>query len=181
MLTWVYTYELRSMWHGSYRVILGLGRAEHSTVHPEGAQRLSHLLCPSVPQTILIGSFPVKTIQFHTRGAFWMSRPTVHSDTLETVLEGSHTVTSLGCGQPRGCVFSVSSSVAPSPPAQPYPCRHPSVARHLRPLCSALASWFWRGTWGRIPGVWFPRRRPAGTWDFRGDGKLQALGSQPAR
>lgn len=138
MLRTVYKYELRSMWHGSYGVVLGLGPAEHSTVHPEGGWLLSHPQCPSVPQTVLIGSFLVKTIQFHARGTSGRSRLTVHSDTLvEVVLAASHPVTS-------------------SSPTPPHPCRQPRGAKHLTPLYSALASRFRKGTQGRIPGIWVP-------------------------
>ena len=31
-----------------------------------------------------------------------------------------------------------------------------------------MASWLWRKTQRRIPGVWFPRQHPAQTWDYKG-------------
>ena len=40
--------------------------------------------------------------------------------------------------------------------------------RYIRLHPSAMASWLWRKTQRRIPGVWFPRQHPAQTWDYKG-------------
>lgn len=103
MLPSVYKDELRSMWHGSHRVDLGLDSAQLSTVHPEVAQLPSKpIICSSLSQTVLTWSSLVRTIQLHTRGTFQMSRLALQADTLHVVLPASHPITPLDCGQPPG-------------------------------------------------------------------------------